>query len=77
MNSPMQESETENTNTVDVDAFTHAADEQELGIVAEFLLFLKENKAWWLTPILLALLLIFVFAWLSTSVIAPFIYPLF
>lgn len=57
--------------------FEQAAEEKPLGLVAEFLLFLKENKAWWMTPILLALLLLGLAVWLSTSAAAPFIYPLF
>ncbi|WP_146508931.1 DUF5989 family protein [Thalassoglobus neptunius] len=58
-------------------SFEDAANEEQLSLIAEFVLFLKENKAWWLVPILLALVLIFVAAWLSSSVAAPFIYPLF
>ena len=58
-------------------SFEEAADDAQLSIIAEFILFLRENKAWWLTPILVALLLIAVFATLTSSAIAPFIYPLF
>ncbi len=47
----------------------------QLGIVAEFWGFLKDNKKWWLLPILLALLLLGVLAVLSSSGLGPFIYP--
>ena len=42
---------------------------------AEFWAFLKENKKWWLVPILLALLLLGLLAVLSSSGLGPFIYP--
>ena len=48
------------------------------GIVAELLGFFWSHKWWWLTPILLVLLIfgaLVIFA--QTSAIAPFIYTLF
>ena len=53
-----------------------AADE-DLSLIAEFGIFLRENKIWWITPIVLALLLIITVAYLSKSADSPFIYPLF
>jgi hypothetical protein len=47
------------------------------GIVAEFWYFLRYNKKWWLIPILVVLLLIGFLVMLSSTAIAPFIYPLF
>ena len=47
-------------------------------VVLEFLLFLKQEKKYWLTPIVLVLLLfgiLLVFA--QSSAVAPFIYTLF
>ena len=44
----------------------------------EFLLFLKQEKKWWLVPLITVLLLVgalIVFA--GSSPLAPFIYPLF
>lgn len=44
----------------------------------EFILFLKEEKKWWLIPLvvlLLAIGAILIFA--GNSVLAPFIYPFF
>jgi hypothetical protein len=49
-----------------------------IGIMAELLRFVIENKWWWLTPMILVLLLfglLVVFA--QSSAIAPFIYTLF
>ncbi len=39
--------------------------------------FLASNKKWWLLPILLALAVVAGLALLSSSPLAPFIYPLF
>ena len=50
----------------------------KLSLFKEFYLFLKEEKKWWLIPIVLMLLvlsLLVVFA--ESSVLAPFLYPLF
>lgn len=58
-------------------AFEQAAREQEQGLVAEFVQFLKENKKWWLAPILLVLLMVGALILLSGSAAAPFIYTLF
>lgn len=58
-------------------SFAQAAEESELSLAAEFLLFLREHKAWWMVPILLALSLIFLAAWFGGGPLAPFIYPLF
>ena len=49
---------------------------EESGIVAEFWAFLKENKKFWLIPILLVLLLLAVLLCASPAV-SPFIYALF
>ncbi len=49
----------------------------KLGLIAEFVLFLKENKKLWLLPIVITLLLLgalLVFA--QSSALAPFIYTM-
>ena len=46
-------------------------------LLVEFWHFLKHNKKWWLLPILIILLLLGVLVLLSSTVVAPFIYPLF
>ncbi len=47
------------------------------GLLSELVDFLVHNKKWWLTPIILVLLLVGLLVWLSGTVVAPFIYPLF
>lgn len=49
---------------------------QDLGLLGEFWVFLKLNKAWWLAPILLAILLLALLAALSGTGGAPFIYSM-
>lgn len=44
-------------------------------LLAEFWLFLRENKKWWLLPLLLALLVLGLLVVLSGTGLAPFIYP--
>jgi len=58
-------------------SFQEAAQGQEQGLIAEFVQFLKENKKWWLAPILLVLMLMGALILLSGSAAAPFIYTLF
>ncbi|MDP7277603.1 MAG: DUF5989 family protein [Planctomycetaceae bacterium] len=54
--------------------FARAAEAPEMGLVAEFWDFLVHNKAWWLTPIVLVLVLVFVLVWFAGTPFAPFIY---
>jgi hypothetical protein len=54
-----------------------AGEDHQPGIVREFIEFLGESKSWWLTPIIVVLLLVGVLVLLSSSVVAPFIYPIF
>ncbi|MEW4528974.1 DUF5989 family protein [Maioricimonas sp. JC845] len=61
----------------DSDNFASQADAPAPGLLAEFWDFLKYNKKWWLLPILIVLVLLGVLAVLSSSVVAPFIYPVF
>lgn len=56
--------------------FSQIADEQDPGLLAEFWDFLIHNKKWWLTPIILVLLLMGVLVMLSGTAAAPFIYTL-
>ena len=46
-------------------------------LVSEFVLFLKENKKWWLLPIVLVVLFLGALVLLSGTPLAPFIYTLF
>lgn len=60
-----------------VTRFEQAGEEQQMGLLAEFWLFIREEKKWWLTPIVLVLLLAGVAIFLSGTGAAPFIYTLF
>ena len=51
-------------------------DDHALG-VREFVDFLTHNKKWWLTPIILVLLLLGVLIALGGTAAAPFIYTIF
>ncbi|HOK95266.1 MAG TPA: DUF5989 family protein [Anaerohalosphaeraceae bacterium] len=57
--------------------FEQMAREKRPTLLREFWEFLKHNKKWWLLPIILMLLAIGLLLLLSSTAIAPFIYPLF
>ena len=57
-----------------LDAASH---EKERGLIAEFTAFMSENKAWWMTPILLVLGLVGVLLALGATGALPFLYTLF
>ena len=56
--------------------FSEQAEEAQPGIVAEFWDFLIHNKKWWITPIILVILLMGVLVFLQGTAVAPFIYTL-
>lgn len=57
--------------------FEQAGQEKDLSIVQEFYLFIKENKKWWMLPIVLALGVMGLLVALGSTGAAPFIYTLF
>ncbi len=57
--------------------FEKAGEGRQLSLVEEFLLFVVQNKKWWLIPILLVLGLLGLLVVLSSTGAAPFIYTLF
>lgn len=57
--------------------FESAGEAENLGIVGEFVAMLKQNKKYWLLPIIVALLLVGVLIILGGTSAAPFIYTLF
>jgi hypothetical protein len=70
--------ETERPKEPQQDQFLSAAShEQERGLIAEFVGFMAENKAWWMTPILVVLGLVGVLLVLGATGVMPFIYTLF
>ncbi|HLX61859.1 MAG TPA: DUF5989 family protein [Planctomycetota bacterium] len=61
----------------DKNAFAAQATQAAPSFAAEFWDYLKNNKKWWLTPILIVLALMGVVLILAASGAAPFIYTLF
>jgi hypothetical protein len=57
--------------------FEDLANERPDGTFLELWDFVRNNKKWWLTPIVLILLLVGVLALLGGTAAAPFIYTLF
>lgn len=53
--------------------------EQRAGssFLGEFWQFARQNKKWWLTPVVLSLLLVAVLVVLSATAVGPFVYTLF
>ena len=70
----MNETQQENSGGRD---FASQAEQTRPGLLAELWEFLRHNKKWWLTPIILVLLLVGVFLFLAATGGAPFIYTLF
>jgi len=50
---------------------------RETGILRELWEFLRENRRWWMIPLVVALLLVGVLVFLGGTAAAPFIYTLF
>ena len=57
--------------------FTAQAEERQAGLLAELLAFLRDNKRYWLAPIVIVLLVVGVLLLLASTSAAPLIYPLF
>ena len=56
-------------------SFEREADASDPRLIAEFVDLLKYNKKWWLTPIIIIILLMAGLIMLGPA--APFIYPMF
>jgi hypothetical protein len=61
----------------DNDFAAQAAETENAGLAREFFDFLKENKKWWLAPIVISVLGLGLLVLLGGSAAAPFIYTLF
>ena len=59
------------------DEFQQAGQQESLNLVQEFLLFVRENKKWWLIPILLVFGLVSLLVMFGSTGAAPFVYTLF
>jgi hypothetical protein len=58
------------------DLLAHRGDARPT-LLAEFIAFLRENKKWWLAPIVVAVLLLGLLVILAGTGAGPFIYTLF
>ncbi len=61
----------------DQNTFRRQAAARSKGSLAQFLSFVLHNKKWWLTPIIIVLLLIGFLVLLGGTGVAPLIYTLF
>jgi hypothetical protein len=61
----------------DKEKFAEYASQSRTGFVRELLDYLLHNKKWWLTPIILVLLVVGLLVMLGGTSAAPFIYTLF
>jgi hypothetical protein len=59
------------------DEFEAEAGKSQVGVVAEFWAFLRDNRKWWLVPMLVVLLLLGLLVVLGATPLAPFIYTMF
>ena len=74
---PPKDDQRQETGDLNDRPFEQQATEPEMSLLSEFRLFLKENKKWWLIPLIASLLLLGLVSWLAASGAAPFIYTLF
>lgn len=58
-------------------SFEEAGAEKQTGMVGEFVLMLKENKKYWMIPLIVILLGFGLLLILGGTSVAPFIYTLF
>lgn len=59
------------------DRLERLANQSQPGIATEFYYFLRENKKWWMIPILLMIGLFAILVVLASTGVAPFIYTMF
>lgn len=57
--------------------FIKQSENRQGGLVSEFWDFLKDNKKWWLAPIIISILGLGLLVLLGGTAAAPFIYTLF
>jgi hypothetical protein len=67
----------ENQNKDKNDEFEKASQKKQGNLLSEFMGFLKQNRKFWLLPLILVMLALAALLILSSSFAAPFIYTLF
>ncbi len=73
----MEQPSTEHENPSQAGQFEAQAAGKQPGMTADLVDFLLHNKSWWLTPIIVLLLLVGLLVVLAGTGAAPFIYTLF
>jgi hypothetical protein len=73
----MPDSDPKIENPPEKSEFEREAEQDDIGFLQEFWLFLRENKKWWLIPLIGSLLLIGLISFFAASGAAPFIYTVF
>jgi hypothetical protein len=61
----------------DKSEFEKAGTRKQATLLGEVFAMIKQNKKYWLVPVMIVLLLLGIFITLGSSVAAPFIYTLF
>ena len=56
---------------------SHDPGPESTSLLREFFLYLRENKKWWLVPMIVVFLLLGALVLLTASPLSPFIYSLF
>jgi hypothetical protein len=59
------------------DDFMTQASQARTTLVGELVAFLRDNKKWWITPIVISILILTMIVVLGGTAAAPFIYTLF
>jgi len=58
-------------------SFENQAKQKSPSLLKEFLSFLRDNKKWWLLPIVIVGIILGILLFLGNTGVAPFIYTLF
>ena len=61
----------------DLTEFERAKEARQLSLIGEFVVFMAQNKRWWLLPILIVLGAMGIMAMFASTGAAPFIYTMF
>ncbi len=66
-----------NTQNKEGQSLAEEAKKPRIGLLREYFDFIREDRKWWMAPIIFVLLLVGVFVVLGGTSLAPFIYTLF
>lgn len=77
MRQPSQPLDVDSRSADDSNEFARQAETSQPNQLQEILAFIKHERKWFLTPIILILLLAGLFVVLSGTAVAPFIYTMF